>query len=148
MTETEIVRATPEQAGALTDLVHASSAYHGDYASILDGYAIAPGYIEANPTFVAVRDGEILGFYALVAAELDLLFVADRAHGLGIGGRLIRHLLAEARGLGLASVRVVSHPPALPFYLRMGARRTGTIPANPPKVRWDRPELRFDVPTC
>ncbi|MEU4521755.1 GNAT family N-acetyltransferase [Amycolatopsis sp. NPDC024027] len=148
MGQIEIVRATPGQAGTLTALMHASSAYQGDYASILDGYAVTPEYVEAHPTFTATRDGEILGFYTLLAAELDLLFVADRAQGLGIGARLIEHMLAEARERGLDSVRVVSHPPALPFYVRMGARRTGTIPANPPKVRWDRPELRFDVPTC
>ncbi|MGV9365472.1 GNAT family N-acetyltransferase [Amycolatopsis sp. NPDC003731] len=128
--------------------MHASSAYRGDYASILDGYAVAPGYVETNPTFIATSGTEILGFYALVAAELDLLFVADRAQGLGIGARLITHMLAEARSRGLESVRVVSHPPALAFYVRMGARRTGTIPARPPKIGWDRPELRFDVPTC
>jgi len=148
MGQLEIVRATPGQAGTLTALMHASSAYQGDYASILDGYAITPGYVEANPTFVATRDGEILGFYALLEAELDLLFVADGAQGLGLGARLVSHMLAEARGRGLDSVRVVSHPPASAFYERMGARRTGTIPANPPKIGWDRPELRFDVPTC
>ena len=140
--------ATALTSPALTALMHASSAYQGDYASILDGYAIAPGYVEANPTFIAAGDGEVLGFYALTGAELDLLFVADAAQGLGIGARLITHMLAEARERGLDSVRVVAHPPALAFYVRMGARRTGTIPANPPKVRWDRPELRFDVPTC
>ncbi|WP_086839792.1 GNAT family N-acetyltransferase [Amycolatopsis kentuckyensis] len=148
MAEIEIRRATPDQAPALTALMHASSAYQGEYASILDGYAITPGYVEANPTFTAIGDGEILGFYALLEAELDMLFVADSAQGRGIGSRLIAHMLAEARGRGLGSVRVVSHPPALAFYVRMGARRTGTIPARPPKVGWDRPELRFDVPTC
>ena len=148
MEEIEIRRATPDQAGTLTALMLASSAYQGEYASILDGYEITPGYVEANPTFTAAGDGGILGFYALTEAELDLLFVADSAQGLGIGARLITHMLAEARERGLASVRVVSHPPALAFYVRMGARRTGTIPAKPPKVGWDRPELRFDVPTC
>ncbi|WP_410615758.1 hypothetical protein [Amycolatopsis sp. lyj-109] len=64
MTELEIRRATPTEAGTLTALMHASSAHQGDYASILDGYAIAPGYVEANPTFVATGDGGILGFYA------------------------------------------------------------------------------------
>ncbi|WP_103337534.1 GNAT family N-acetyltransferase [Amycolatopsis sp. CA-126428] len=147
MAEIEIRRANPAQAAALTALVHASSTYQGDYASILDGYTITPDHLEAHPAFTAAKDGEILGFYALLAGKLDLLFVADRAQGLGIGARLIEHMLAEARERGLDSVRVVSHPPALAFYVRMGARRTGTIPANPPKVRWDRPELRFDVPT-
>lgn len=150
MEEIELSRADPAQAGALTALVHASSAYRGDYASILDGYEITPGYIAANLTFTATKGDELLGFYGLLAdpPELDILVVADRAQGLGIGSRLVSHMLAEARERALGSVRVVSHPPALAFYLRMGARRTGTIPARPPKVRWDRPELRFDVPTC
>ncbi|SFW71993.1 GNAT family N-acetyltransferase [Amycolatopsis australiensis] len=146
----DIVRAHPAQAGALTALLHASSAYQGEYASILDGYAVTPGYLEANPAFAAMADGELLGFYALLEdpPELDLLFVADAAQGLGIGTRLIAHMLGEARARGMRGVRVVSHPPALAFYLRMGARRTGTVPARPPKIAWDRPELRFDVPTC
>ncbi|NBH06930.1 GNAT family N-acetyltransferase [Amycolatopsis sp. SID8362] len=144
----EIVRATPDQAAALTALVLASSAYRGDYATILDGYEVTPAYVAANPTFTATDDGAILGFYALVAAELDLLFVADAAQGLGVGRRLVEHLRNEARARGLRDIRVVAHPPALEFYLRMGARRTGTVPPNPPKARWERPELRFDVPTC
>jgi GNAT superfamily N-acetyltransferase len=146
MGKIEIDRATTTHTGALTALMHASSAYQGDYASILEGYEVTPGYIEANPTFIATADGEIRGFYALADDELDILFVADSAQGLGIGRLLIDHLLGEARARGIRSIRVVSHPPALPFYLRMGARRTGTIPPKPPKARWERPELRFDVP--
>ncbi|WP_312024824.1 GNAT family N-acetyltransferase [Amycolatopsis balhimycina] len=97
-----------------------------------------------------MRGDELLGFYTLLTEqpELDILFVADDAQGLGIGARLITHMLAEAREREIESVRVVSHPPALPFYVRMGGRRTGTIPPKPPKVRWERPELRFEVPTC
>ena len=144
----EIRRATTAQAGALTALMHASSAYQGEYASILDGYEVTPGYIADNPTFVAMSGEELLGFYALTGAELDLLFVADAAQGRGVGRRLVDHLRGEAQTRGLDSVRVVAHPPALEFYLRMGARRTGTIPPRPPKIRWERPELRFDVPTC
>ncbi|WP_410672980.1 GNAT family N-acetyltransferase [Amycolatopsis sp. cmx-4-68] len=148
MIDIRIVRAAPEQAGALTALMHASSAYQGDYASILDGYEVTPEYVEANPTFTALTGDELIGFYALRQTELDILFVADAAQGLGVGARLVAHMLAEARARGMRGVRVVSHPPALAFYLRMGARRTGTIPPRPPKVRWERPELRFDVPTC
>ncbi|MEU8636036.1 GNAT family N-acetyltransferase [Amycolatopsis sp. NPDC048633] len=150
MGQPEILAATPAQAGALTALMHASSAYQGDYASILDGYAVTPGYVDRNPTFAAMAGGELLGFYSLLEdpPELDILFVADTAQGLGLGARLIAHMLGQAHERGMRSVRVVSHPPALPFYLRMGARRVGTIPPVPPKVRWDRPELRFDIPTC
>jgi GNAT superfamily N-acetyltransferase len=150
MDKIEISRANPAQAGDLTALMHASSAYQGEYSSILDGYTVTPEYIERNPTFTAMTSDELLGFYALLTEppELDILFVSDDAQGLGIGARLITHMLAEAREREIKSVRVVSHPPAAPFYIRMGARRTGTVPPNPPKVRWERPELRFDVPTC
>ncbi|MFJ7215803.1 GNAT family N-acetyltransferase [Amycolatopsis sp. NPDC098790] len=131
----EIRRATTSQAGALTALMHASSAYQGEYASILEGYEVTPAYIAANPTFVAMAEEELLGFYALAEAELDLLFVANAAQGSGIGRRLISHMRSEAQARGMRSIRVVAHPPALEFYVHMGAQRTGTIPPRPPKIR-------------
>jgi GNAT superfamily N-acetyltransferase len=77
----------------------------------------APTYVETTPTSTAVAHGEVLGFYALLEdpPELDILFVADTAQGLGIGGRLVAHVLDQARARRIRSVRVVSHPPALPF---------------------------------
>jgi GNAT superfamily N-acetyltransferase len=148
MAQTKILRATPAQAGSLTALMHASAAYRGEYASILDGYTVTPAYVETNPTFAAMAGEELLGFYTLLEEppELDILFVADTAQGLGLGGRLVTHMLHEARSRGMRTVRVVSHPPAERFYLRMGARRVGTIPPRPPKVTWARPEVVFDIP--
>jgi GNAT superfamily N-acetyltransferase len=144
----DIVRATGSQAESLTALMHASAAYQGGYASILDGYTVTPAYIETNPTFAATTGEELLGFYALLEEppELDILFVADTAQGLGLGSRLVTHMLHEARSRDIRTVRVVSHPPAERFYLRMGARRTGTIPPNPPKITWARPEVVFTIP--
>lgn len=91
--------------------------------------------------------GQVLGFYSLVLAppELDLMFVADRAQGRGVGRLLVAHLRSEARAAGLDRVRVVSHPPAEGFYRSVGAVHTGTAPANPPVVVWDRPELEFRI---
>ncbi|WP_190122954.1 GNAT family N-acetyltransferase [Streptomyces inusitatus] len=149
MTEAvRIRRATAKDAKRLTALVRGSRAYEGPYAAMVAGYRVGPDYIEAHPVYAAVAgDGALLGFYALVLSppELDLMFVADRAQGLGIGRRLVGHMLGEARRAGLDSVRVISHPPAEHFYLSVGARRTGTCPANPPAVAWDRPELIFPV---
>lgn len=132
---------------------------------MIAGYRVGPDYIEAHEVFVAVDSGDrILGFYALVLpaawpgrttvptsvptsapppvpAELDLMFVADHAQGLGLGRRLIEHLKGRAGEAGLDRVRIVSHPPAEGFYRSVGARRTGTEVANPPAVMWDRPEL-------
>ncbi|MEV5611209.1 GNAT family N-acetyltransferase [Streptomyces sp. NPDC052225] len=143
-------RATARDARRLTRLVRGSRAYEGPYAAMVADYRVGPDYIDAHRVFVAVdeADDRVLGFYALVLAppELDLMFVADSAQGLGIGRLLIAHMHTEARAAGLDHVRVVSHPPAEGFYRSMGARRTGTVLARPPAVAWDRPELEFTVP--
>lgn len=153
-------RAVGRDGRGLTRLVRGSRAYEGRYAAMVEGYRVGPDYIEAHRVFVAVEAGgpaedvsrggqggagRVLGFYALVveAGELDLMFVADRVQGCGIGRMLVEHMKGEARRLGVERVRVVSHPPAEGFYRSVGARQVGVVPANPPVVRWDRPEFEF-----
>ncbi|MEU5162671.1 GNAT family N-acetyltransferase [Streptomyces sp. NPDC020875] len=141
-----IRRATGADSRRLTAMARRSRAYEGHYAAMVAGLTVGPVYIETHRVHVATdADGTPLGFYALLldAAELDLMFVADRAQGLGIGRLLIDHMTAEAREHGLDTVRVVSHPPAEGFYRAVGAARTGTVPADPPVVGWPRPELHF-----
>ncbi len=142
-------RAAAGDAGRLTRVVRTSRAYEGPYASMVEGYRVGPDYIEAHRVFVAADDttDRVLGFYALVLdpPELDLMFVADEAQGRGIGRLLAAHLREEARAAGLAGVRIVSHPPAEGFYRSIGAEPVGTVRADPPAVRWDRPELLLRV---
>ncbi|MFF2230936.1 GNAT family N-acetyltransferase [Streptomyces anulatus] len=142
-------RAAVGDARRLTRLVRTSGAYEGPYASMVEGYRVGPDYIETHRVFVAehIATGRILGFYALLLdpPELDLMFVADSAQGLGIGRLLATHLREEARSAGLTGVRIVSHPPAEGFYRSIGAEPVGTVLADPPAVLWDRPELLFRV---
>ncbi|GAA2298116.1 GNAT family N-acetyltransferase [Streptomyces kunmingensis] len=145
-------RATAGDARRLTRLVRGSRAYEGPYAGMVAGYRVGPDYIEAHRVFVATgatggADERVLGFYSLLLAppELDLMFVANDAQGLGIGRLLVAHMRAEAATAGLDHVRVVSHPPAEGFYRSVGALRTGTDAAHPPAVAWDRPELVFPI---
>ncbi|MFF3484661.1 GNAT family N-acetyltransferase [Streptomyces sp. NPDC002701] len=142
-------RAVARDTKRLTRLVRGARAYEGPYASMVAGYRVGPDYIEAHRVFVAAdrQDGQVLGFYALVLAppELDLLFVADRAQGRGVGRLLVAHMESEARAAGIDRVRVVSHPPAEGFYRSVGAVRVGTASATPPAVVWDRPELEFRI---
>jgi GNAT superfamily N-acetyltransferase len=143
-----IRRATARDAKRLTRLVHSSRAYEGPYAPMIAGYRVGPDYLETHPVFVALGEDEsLLGFYALILSppELDLMFVADAAQGLGIGRLLIDHMVGEARDAAIEAVRVVSHPPAEGFYLGVGAQRIGTVRANPPAVMWDRPELVIPI---
>ncbi|MET9511841.1 GNAT family N-acetyltransferase [Streptomyces flavidovirens] len=146
---TSVRRATARDAKRLTRLVRTSRAYEGPYAAMVAGYRVGPDYIETHRVFVAVGpdDDRLLGFYALVLdpPELDLIFVADSAQGLGIGRLLVAHMRGEARAAGISGVRVISHPPAEGFYLSVGGERTGTEPANPPAVMWDRPEFVIPV---
>ncbi|GAA3922082.1 GNAT family N-acetyltransferase [Streptomyces gulbargensis] len=148
MPDITLRRATADDSKRLTRLVRGSGAYRGDYAAMVDGYQVGAAYIEHHPVYVAVdgSDDRVLGFYALLVdeAELDLAFVADSAQGLGIGRLLMAHMIEQARAAGLTSVKVVAHPPAEEFYLRTGARRTGTVRASG-RIHWDRPELRYDV---
>ncbi|WP_328404414.1 GNAT family N-acetyltransferase [Streptomyces sp. NBC_00390] len=144
----QIRRATARDARRLTRLVRASRAYEGPYESMVAGYRVGPDYIEIHEVFLAAgQDGRLLGFYALVLSppELDLMFVADGAQGLGIGRLLVEHMITRAGAAGLGTVRVVAHPPAEGFYTSVGARRTGTVPARPPAVPWDRPELVIPI---
>ncbi|MFE6049831.1 GNAT family N-acetyltransferase [Kitasatospora sp. NPDC056446] len=148
MTETMIRRAETADAERLTELIHACSAYRGEYAPMIDGYRVTPDYLARHEVFLASDPdtGGLLGFYALIRepAELDLMFVADEAQGRGTGRLLIGHLLELARRIGITTVKVVSNPPAERFYLRVGAERVGVFPAAG-RITWDRPELRFTV---
>ncbi|WP_282697434.1 GNAT family N-acetyltransferase [Streptomyces sp. CC208A] len=148
MPEISIRRATAADSKRLTRLVRGSAAYRGPYAVMVDGYQVGGAYIEHHPVYAAVDDADdrVLGFYALLLdeAELDLAFVADSAQGLNIGRLLMAHMNCVARLAGLTAVRVVAHPPAEGFYLRTGARRTGTVAASG-RIHWDRPELTYDL---
>ncbi|MDX2661096.1 GNAT family N-acetyltransferase [Streptomyces stelliscabiei] len=146
MLSTTIKRATMQDADRLTRLIHSCGAYRGPYASIISGYRVTADYIARHRVFVAVDETERLqGFYALLLTppELDLAFVADDVQGSGLGRLLIKHIITQARAAGLTEVLVVSHPPAEEFYRRLGAVRVGTVAPSPPKVDWERPELRF-----
>ncbi|MFE9369033.1 GNAT family N-acetyltransferase [Streptomyces sp. NPDC006711] len=141
-------RAIARDAKRLTHLVRTSSAYEGPYAPMVAGYRVGPDYIESHQVFVAAgADGRVLGFYALVLSppELDLMFVADDAQGLGVGRLLMADVQQRARAAGIQSVKIVSHPPAEGFYRAVGAERVGTERARPPAVMWDRPVLELST---
>lgn len=147
-----IRRALTGDAPVLTQLMHASRAYQGMYAAILQGYAITPEQVARDHVYLAAAtESQVLGFYSLtppagpeLEAELDLMFVADAGQGTGLGAHLFDHMRATARASGAMRVNIVSHPPAEGFYLRMGARRTGTVlPGG--RAAWPRPLLSLVI---
>ena len=142
-----IRRARAGDADALTRLMHASSAYAGRYGAILDGYAVTPGQIAHDLLFVAESNGRVEGFYSLALGdepELDLMFVTDRTQGSGLGRALFDHMAATAASQGVAAVKIISHPPSVGFYERMGARIVGRLPPSA-RVAWERPILNLHI---
>jgi len=140
-------RAKPEEADALTAIMRGSSAYRGDYYVMVKRHAVTAQTIEAEEVWVAAEGDVILGFYCLLVGprpELDLMFTVDKAQGRGVGALLFEHMRDRARALGLLSVRIVSHPPSVGFYTRMGARLIGNVPSMG-YVTWTRPELELII---
>lgn len=147
MASPQMRRALPDDAQALTDLMQASRAYEGSYRSILDGYAITRDQIARDVIYLAKQNGQVAGFYSLTLVsgpELDLLFVADSMQGTGLGNMLIQHMKEQARQREIRHVKIVSHPPSVGFYQRMGATIVGTA-APTKKVTWSRPILSLEI---
>jgi N-acetylglutamate synthase-like GNAT family acetyltransferase len=138
-----IRRAGADDLPAINALVQSSSAYSGEYRAMIDTYAVTAAQAERDEIHLAEDQFGLAGFYSLKLGddpELDLMFVADRCQGQGTGRVLFEHMRALARQLGLRAVKIVSHPPSVGFYRRMGAIETGTQPAAG-RITWDRPVL-------
>lgn len=122
-------------------------AYQGAYGVILENYALADTQLHRDHIFLAEEGGNILGFYSLIVTgepELDLMFVADAAQGTRLGKILFDHMRETARANRVASVLIVSHPPSVGFYDRMGAVREGMKPPSG-RATWERPILRLAI---
>ena len=138
-----IRRAIVPDLPAINSLIQASSTYHGAYRPMLATYAVTPAQLERDQMYVAEDGGAVVGLYSLTlgeAPELDLMFVADHLHGGGLGRALIAHLKQTARQLGVREIKIVSHPPSVGFYKRVGAVEVGIKPPSG-RITWARPIL-------
>ena len=112
---------------------------------------VAPGAIEACPTWVAQVGDSPVGFYLLLSGvphwTLDHLWVLPDAMGQGVGRALLRHAVRLAADQGALALAIDADPNAEPFYLACGASRVGEVAApvdgRPDRVR---PQLLIMVP--
>lgn len=133
----KIVRARAEDAVALTAIALAAKRHWGYPEDWLCRWAevltVTPEYVGIHPTFAAVADEQIVGFYALLIqpgqALLDHLWVVPPAMGGGIGRELFVHAEMVARDAGAVRMKIVGDPHAEGFYRRMGATLYGWEPA-------------------
>ena len=112
-----------------------------DFDHTFEGY-VASGLAEFTQTFNAVKDrlwiaeieGEIIGFTSLIIkdqeAEIEPVIVSHKHRGKGIGERLVKYTIEEARKLKILclSVKPVArNKEAISFFYDCGFRTIGHI---------------------
>ena len=84
--------------------------------------------IHAEITYIAEDNLKgILGVLRGKPERLHSLFVAGNYHRMGIGSALLTHFEMENRDLGCKVIRLASTLYAVPFYLRMGYKKSTGI---------------------
>jgi GNAT superfamily N-acetyltransferase len=128
-----IVRAKPEDAGALTDIAHAAKGHWGYPERWIESWrdilTMRPEFITTNIAFCAIDDGRTVGFYVLTTESdglhLDHLWILPEAIRRGIGRALFKHAVKQAAAAGFNAIQIEADPNAEGFYQRMGAVRIG-----------------------
>jgi predicted N-acetyltransferase YhbS len=143
----KVRRAHPSESRALSELALQAKSLWGYSAAQLASWAsdlrISPESITSEPTFVVEEEGGLVGVVQLSTIEfpwsIEHLWVHPSAGRRGVGCQLVRHALRYAREQGQAELRVDSDPQAERFYVRLGARKVGEVPApvegQPGRVR-------------
>ena len=134
------------QPGDLGLVIHHQAAlYHREYGWDITFEAllaeISAGFIrhfkpEREACWVAERDGEMLGSVMIVEADentakLRMLFVAEAARGLGIGGALVDRAIAFSRDKGYDGITLWTNDvlvAARAIYRKRGFVKTATEP--------------------
>ncbi len=112
-----------------------------------DQLTITPEFIAANETFMATIAERAVGFHALLrireTTRLEHLWVLPDQMGKGIGRALFTHAAMRAAALGALCLTTEADPNAEPFYLHLGAVRTGTLVGEIEGCRREMPVLSF-----
>ena len=77
--------------------------------------------------YVAEVDGILAGVLRGREGVLASLFVGKAFHRQGVGRALVERFEGESRSIGVTSIRVAATIYAVPFYVRLGFRKTTGI---------------------
>ena len=149
----QIIRATPEDAEALTEIAHAAKRHWGYPERWIESWrdilTMRPEFIAGNVAYSAIEEGRAIGFYLLTTEvdglHLDHLWIAPHAMGRGIGRALFDHALGQTRRLGHRILKIEADPNAEGFYLRMGARRVGQAVTEVEGQRRELPLFAYEL---
>lgn len=130
-----IRRSLPEEAPLLTQIAHEAKQYWGYPEHWIKRWSadltISPDFINQNEVYVAERDDQVCGFYALAVeeskAELEHLWVAPAFIGSGVGKELFLDAMDRATAMNVRQIQLTADPNAAGFYEKMGAVRTGEV---------------------
>jgi GNAT superfamily N-acetyltransferase len=133
-----IRRARPEEAEILTEIAHAAKRHWGYperwIALWRDALTFTPSFIAQHPVYVATASERPIGCYAFgregSTATLEHLWVHPEFMGRGVGRCLLEYAVRSATELGADVLQIDSDPHAEAFYVRMGAKRVGKVPAD------------------
>lgn len=136
----DIREADPGDAAALSALARRAKAHWGypdEWLRTWSGdLTISSEYLAAHRGFVAVAEGSPIGVCVLevdgTVGTLEHVWIAPENQGTGVGRALVARALEAASRAGAVGVSVLSDPFAEAFYLRLGARRTSSVPAPMP----------------
>lgn len=134
-TSTNVRKADPHEAQQLTQIAHDAKQYWGYPEHWIQRWSadltISPDFVRDNHVFVAERDQQICGFYALCVngtqAELEHMWVAPAHIGSGVGKELFLDAMDRSTTLNVRQIDITADPNAAGFYERMGATRTGDV---------------------
>jgi GNAT superfamily N-acetyltransferase len=83
--------------------------------------------VQASMVFVAEEDGQVVGVLRGREDKLQSLFVRGDHHRQGIGRRLVEQFERECLRQGSTAIRLQATLYAVPFYLKMGYKRSTGI---------------------
>ena len=148
-------RALPQEAALLTQIAltaKQSWGYPDEWmAEWRADLTVAPGYIASSPVWVVEAGGRVAGFLGLMRVggqwHLEHLWLLPAFHGRELGRALFDEAVRQARAAGATELRIKSDPNAEPFYLKMGAVRTGLeVYELLGKIRREVPQLSYQLP--
>jgi predicted GNAT family N-acyltransferase len=130
-----IRRSSPEEARTLSEIARGAKQYWGYPEHWLKRWesdlTISEDFIRNNHVYVAERDQQICGFYALCVngsrAELEHMWVAPAYIGSGVGKELFLDAMDRSTTMNVRQIDITADPNAAGFYERMGATRTGDV---------------------
>ncbi|PYN15546.1 MAG: GNAT family N-acetyltransferase [Candidatus Rokuibacteriota bacterium] len=133
----QIRRGVPADAQRLTEIARVAKAHWGYPEAWLSVWkpalTITSGYLRHQLVHVGTIGKAPVGFYALEPRgeqwSLEHFWVEPGWHGRGVGRQLFAHALDRVRALRPGVLVIHADPYAAGFYVRMGARRKGTVSA-------------------